>query len=99
MFTITFRIPDPGCNTDISHPSNYKMNVLLVENLMKSLNGEFIGISYGSETRYSYELHQYKVPVITEAFVKDVVIDLGSNSRLTIDYPFTEIAENQYIDE
>lgn len=86
MFTITFRIPSTGCNTNISHPSNYKMNILLVENLMKSIDGEFIGISYGSESRYSYELHEYKVPTTKENFVKDIVIDLGSNSRLTLDY-------------
>jgi len=86
MFTITFRIPSNGWTTNIFHPSNYRMNVLLAENLMKSFDGEFIGISHGSEARYNFELHQYRVAATTEAFVSDVVIDLGSNSRLTLDY-------------
>lgn len=86
MFRITFRIPSNGWNTNIFHPSNYKMNVMLVENLMASLNGKFIGKSYGSAARYEYELHHYDVPKTNETFVSDVVIDLGSESRITIDY-------------
>lgn len=32
------------------------------------------------------ELHHYDVPKTNETFVSDVVIDLGSESRITIDY-------------